>query len=264
MLTRTGGFVMRTKTTARFTGIALVLGGLVGVVLPFILPGGLVVEPLERASRAIERVRVLAENATFTHTSSLLGFLGLFLLVFGLFGVRRAVDEGTVKGLLVTLGVFLVAFGGIGLAFGYGLNYVIANTINHGGGATDPRTLLTTAVTVQLAKTGIVTIAGYGYLLGFVCIAVGLYYRFSSALHRRVAVLVVVVSVVALVPMLTGNHFPDLVSNFPRLGNRGWLRSLGSASSPPDYATLPLSLWALILGVAMTRQHPALTAGEEG
>ena len=37
---------MGAKTATRFTGMALALGGLVGVVLPFIRPGGLVVEAL--------------------------------------------------------------------------------------------------------------------------------------------------------------------------------------------------------------------------
>ncbi|MDE0188173.1 MAG: hypothetical protein OXN80_03645 [bacterium] len=185
---------MGAKTVIKFTGVALVLGGLLGVVLPFIRPGGLIVEPLERASPLLERVQVLAEKATFTHTSSLLGSLGLFLLIFGLFGVRRALGEGTMKRVLVTLGVFLVAFGAIGLAFGHGLNHIIAHTINHGGGG-NPRTLFTIAVTVQAVKAGIVIISGYGYLLGFAAIAAGLSLHFSSGLHRRLAVLVCVLGV---------------------------------------------------------------------
>lgn len=236
---------MGDRTAARFGGMALVLGGLLGVVLPFIRPGGLVVEPLERGSTFLERVRVLAENATFTHISSLLGSLGLFLLIFGLFSVRRALGEGTVKRVLVTLGVFLVAFGGIGLAFGYGLNHIIAHTINHGGAA-DPRTLFTIAVTIQAVKAGIAIISGYGYLLGFACIAVGLSLHFSSGFHRWLAVLLFVVSAAALVSLLIGDHFHDLAGTFYTLA---------------DYATMPLSLWALILGVAMTREHTGLTAG---
>lgn len=236
---------MGTKTVTRFTGMALVLGGLVGVALPFIRPGGLVVDPLERASPLLERVQVLADNATFTHTSSLLGSLGLFLLIFGLFGVRRALGEGTGKRVLVTLGVSLVAFACIGLAFGHGLNHMIAHTINHGGAA-DPRTLFTVAVTIQAVKAGIVIISGYGYLLGFACIAAGLSLHFSSGLHRRLAVLVIVVSVAALVSLLIGDHFHDLAGTFYALAEHG---------------TMPLNLWALILGVAMTREHTGLTPG---
>ena len=50
-------------------------------------------------------MQVLAENASFTHTSSLLGSLGLFLLIFGLFGMRSVLGRGTVKRTVVTLGV---------------------------------------------------------------------------------------------------------------------------------------------------------------
>lgn len=58
------------------------------------------------------------------------------------------------------------SLGGIGLAFGYGLNHIIAHTINHGGDATDPRTLFTMAVTIQAVKAGIAIMSGYGYLPG--------------------------------------------------------------------------------------------------
>ena len=192
---------------------------------------------------------MLAENATLTHTSSLLGSLGLFLLIFGLvFGVRRALGEGTMKRVLVTLGVLLVAFAGIGLAFGHGLNHMIAHTINHGGSG-DPRTLFTIAVTIQAVKAGIVIISGYGYLLGFACMAAGLSLHFSPGLHRRLAVLVFLISAASLVSLLIGDHFHDLAGTFYTLA---------------DYGTMPLNLWALILGVAMTREHTSLTPGRVG
>ena len=39
---------MGAKAAPKLTGMALALGGLLGVIIPFIRPGGLVVEPLER------------------------------------------------------------------------------------------------------------------------------------------------------------------------------------------------------------------------
>ena len=238
---------MGTKPATKFTSMALILGGLLGVVLPFIRPGGLVVEPLARGATLLERVQVLAQNAPFTHTSSLLGSLGLFLLTFGFFGVRRSLDRGTVKRVLATLGVFLLAFGCIGLALGYGLNHMIAHTVNHGGDAADPRTLFTIAVTIQAVKAGIAIISGYGYLLGFAFVAAGLSLHFSSGLHRRLASLLLVVSVAALISLLIGDHIHDLAGTFYTLAN---------------HAVMPLSLWTLILGVAMAREHPGLTPGE--
>ncbi|MDE0188174.1 MAG: hypothetical protein OXN80_03650 [bacterium] len=50
----------------------------------------------------------------------------------------------------------------------------------------------------------------------------------------------------ALVSLLIGDHFHDLAGTFYTLA---------------DYGTMPLNLWALILGVAMTRGHPSLTPG---
>jgi uncharacterized membrane protein len=240
---------MGAKTATKLTGMALALGGLIGVIIPFIRPGGLVVEPLERASRLVDRVQVLADNATFTHTSSLLGSLGLFLLIFGFFGMRHALGRGTVNRAVVTLGVFLVAFGGIGLALGFGLNHIIAHTINHGGGATNPRTLITIAVTIQAVKAGIAIISGYGYLLGFTCIAAGLALHFRAGLHRWLSVVLLVVSVAALISLLIGDHFHDVAGTFYTLA---------------DYASMPLSLWALILGVSMYREHAGLTPNEQG
>ena len=178
---------MWSMAATKLTGMALILGGLLGFAVPFIRPGALIVEPLDRGATLLERVQVLAENASLTHTSTLLGALGLVLLIFGLFGARRAVTRGTVAYGLVTFGVFLLAFGVIGLAIGNGLNHMIAHVVNHGGGSTDTRTLLTIAVTVQAVKAGIVIIAGYGYLLGFAFISAGLWRHFGAGIHGALA-----------------------------------------------------------------------------
>lgn len=241
---------MWSMTATRLTGTALALGGLLGFAVPFFRPGALIVEPLDRGATLLERVQVLAENAALTHTSTLLGALGLALLVFGLFGVRRAVGRGTVTYGLVTFGVFLLAFGAIGLAIANGLNHMIAHIINHGGDrGSDTRTLFTIAVTVQAVKAGIIIIAGYGYLLGFAFIAAGLWRHFTAGIHAALALLLFVISIAALVALVIGDHFHDLAGTFYSLA---------------EYAVLPLSLWALILGVAMHQGHPALTQESEG
>ena len=102
-------------------------------------------------------------------------------------------------------------------------------------------------MTIQAVKAGVTIISGYGYLLGFVAIAAGLSLHVRSGTHHWLAVLLLVVSVAALVSLLVGDHFHDLAGTFYTLA---------------DYATMPLSLWALILGVAMTRERLGLTPEE--
>lgn len=235
------------KTATKLSGTALALGGLLGFIVPFIRPGALIVEPLDREATMLERVQVLAANAPLTHTSTLLSALGLALLLFGFFGVRRAVNRGTVAHGLVTFGVLLLAFGVIGLAIANGLNHMIAHIVNHGGDA-NTRTLLTIAVTVQAVKAGIIIIAGYGYLLGFAFIAAGLWRHFASRVHAKLALLLLVISTAALIALLIGDHFHDVAGTFYSLA---------------EQAILPASLWALILGVAMYQGQSDLVQESE-
>lgn len=237
------------KTATKLSGIALALGGLLGFAVPFIRPGALIVEPLDREATMLERVQVLAANAPLTHTSTLLSALGLALLIFGFFGVRRAVNRGTVAHGLVTFGVLLLAFGVIGLAIANGLNHMIAHIVNHGGATANTRTLLTIAVTVQAVKAGIIIIAGYGYLLGFAFIAAGLWRHCASRVHAALALLLLVISTAALIALLIGDHLHDVAGTFYSLA---------------EYAILPASLWALILGVAMYQGQSDLGQESEG
>ena len=57
------------------------------------------------------------------------------------------------------------------------------------------------------------------------------------------------VSIAALIALLIGDHFHDLAGTFYSLA---------------EYAVLPLSLWALVLGVAMYQGHTSLTSGSVG
>ena len=203
-------------------------------------PGSLLIEPVARGATFVGRVQVLAANAALTHTMALLSALGFLLLLFGFLALRRVVSA--VPG----FGLLLLAFAVILFAASGGMNHIIAHIINHGGEDRSLRTLLTTAVNVQAVKAGIVIIGGYGYLLGFACIALALSRVFPSGLHKMLALLVLLICLVALVLLLIGDHFHNLTTFY----------------AVAERAVIPLNLWAIVLGVAMYQGHPSLTPAQ--
>ena len=70
-----------------------------------------------------------------------------------------------------------------------------------------------------------------------------MYLRFNSGLHRVLAIVVGLVCIAALVLLVIGDHFHNL-------------RTLYTIA---NLAVMPLNLWAIILGVALYREHSSLS-----
>ena len=209
-------------------------------------PGSLLIEPVARGATFVGRVHVLAATAALTHTMALLSALGFLLLLFGFLALRRVVSGESAESAVLGFGLLLLAFAVILFAASGGMNHIIAHIINHRGEDRSLRTLLTTAVNVQAVKAGIVIIGGYGYLLGFACIALALSRVFPSGLHKMLALLVLLICLVALVLLLIGDHFHNLTTFY----------------AVAERAVIPLNLWAIVLGVAMYQGHPSLTPAQ--
>ena len=222
----------------------LVVGAALGIVMRFLRPGEIVIDYLPSDATLVDRVRVLADNATLTHVTSLFGALGLLMLLFGLFTIRRAFVGQTSADAFIRFGVMLLTFAVFGFAAANGLNHVIAHVINHGAErGTDLRTLIAHAIDIQTVKAGILIIAGYGYVLGFAGVSLGLSLRFPSGLYRYVASFFILVSLAALAVLIVGDHFHDLTVFY----------------TISKYFSIPLNFWALALGIALYLGHPTLT-----
>lgn len=233
-------------SASRIGGLSLIAGGALAVLMRFLRPGDVAVSPLGDGATLLERVRILAEHQVLTHISSILGALGVILVLFGLYTIQRAVRDQTASDAFIRFGVLLIAIATIGLVFANGLNHMIAHVINHGANRDVAlRTLYTLAVDIQAVKSGILIICGYAFFLGFATFALGLYSRFASGVHKSLAGLACLVAAVALVLLVIGDHVHDLpFYTVARLAN------------------IPMNLWAVVLGLALWQGHPSLTAGE--
>ena len=236
---------MAGMSATRFGGVALIVGAALGLFATLIRPGSTLVDPLGPGSTMLQRVRTLSENPELTHIASLLGALGLFLVLHGFFTIRRALGDKTAADASIRFGILLLTFGTFGIATSNGLNHMIVHVINHGAdrGVSLP-TLFGIAVDIQAVKAGILIISGYALLLGYAAIGCGLYRRFPSGIHRALAAVMSAVAVAALIVLGIGDHFHDLDA-FYRVAT---------------LAVIPLDIWALTIGVALYQEHPSLTS----
>ena len=147
---------MAGMSATKISGLMLAVGGVLAVAMRLVRPGDLVVDPLAGDATLLERVRVLAENADLTHISSILGALGILLLLFGFITIWRTVGDRMAGDALTRFGVVLLVVAVIGFVFSHGLNHMIAHIINHGAErGRSATTLYTLAVDVQAVKAGV-------------------------------------------------------------------------------------------------------------
>ena len=126
---------------------------------------------------------------------------------------------------------------------------MIVHLINHGAErGIPPEALLNRAVHVQIMKAAILLIGGYGYLLGFGFLGLGLYLRFPSGIHKVLALVIVAVSLVGLIILVIGDHVHSLTLLYRVAG----------------LTVFPLDSWALILGIALYTGHPSLAPSQPG
>ena len=224
----------------KLSGLILAVGAALAVVSSALRPGVLLIEPQVGATLR-EQVRVLADYATLTHVTSLLGALGLLMAFSGFFTIRYALGTRSGPDTVARFGIILLMFSVFASVAALGLNHMIAHVLTHSSGG--QVVLVTLAVTIQAVKIGIAIIAGYPLMLGFACLAFGLLPRFAGV-HRSLALVVIAIAVVGAVLLLIGNHFHDLPAGFYRVA---------------QWTSYPMYLWAAILGVALYQGHSALT-----
>lgn len=231
---------MSSISDARIGGAALAGGAFLDLFATLIRPGSFLIEPVARASTQVERVQVLADNAPYTHTSVLVGTFGLLTMLYGFLLLWRHVRDHGAGDALTGLGLIFLAFAAFFIGVAGGLNHIIVHTVTHG--EQDLRTLYTVAVNIQLVKAGIVIIAGYGFLLGFGLLSLGVWLRASGGLQKILAAAITLISLAALIVLGIGDHYHDWADELYTLAN---------------YAVLPLGLWAIFVGISMYR-------GDEG
>ena len=100
---------MAVMSAGRITGLFLIMGAVLVLVMIFLRPGSILVEPQAGGSMAAS-VEALAKYSTLTHVTSLLGALGLFMMLFGFYGIGRALGDQTSGDSLARFGILLLTF----------------------------------------------------------------------------------------------------------------------------------------------------------
>ena len=230
-------------SAARFAGLALIIGAALSIIMIFLRPGNIAIDPLGPEATLLERVQVLSDQAALTHITAVLHPLGMLLMLFGFFTIRRAMDNRTARDAFIRLGIMLLTFGIFALAITHGLNHMIAHVVNHGlDRGRSITTLLTLAVDIQAVKAGISIIGGYGYLLGFASLALGVYLRFPMGVHKMLAFAIMVLALVGLTLVIIGDHVHDLLALYRITA----------------YSNIVFTAWGLVLGIVLYRGHPGL------
>ena len=243
-----GGNFMSNMSATKVSGLMLAVGAILTIFASLFRPGSYLIEPSFASDAGLVAVvRVLANNANLTHSTSLIAAAGMLMMLFGYFSIRQAIGNRTAADAFVRFGVLALTVGLIGFIFNQGLNHMIAHIINHGGarGATTA-TLISHAIDVQSVKVGIAIYAGYVYLVGLTFFSLGIYLRLASGHLKTLAGLVVLASAAALVVLGIGDH----------------MHNLDFLYRVARYVALVLYLWAIVLGIAMYRGHTSLTKSE--
>ena len=173
----------------------------------------------------------------------------MLMMLFGFFSLRQVIGYQTASDAFIRFGVLLTTFGLLLYALNQGLNHMTVHYMTHGTEREISKAvLLNHTIVIVAVKTGIAIIAGYGYLLGFTFMGLGLYLRFESGAMKTIAGLVCVVSVLALAVLILGDHVHDFDMLY-RVAR---------------FAVMPLTLWAVILGLAMYKEHSSLSPDGSG
>ena len=240
---------MRTISDERLGGLTLAIGGLLYLVSALLRPGSIIIEPLARLGSQVERVEVLANNAIFTHATSLLGVIAAFATLFGFVVLRRLLNDHSVAHALTFFGLIFLAFSTFFFAFGNGLNQMIAHTVNQGLEAgRSVQVVYTAAVNIQLVKGGLLILHGYGFFLSFAFISLGFGLHLSSRTIKIFAFVISGICWLAVAKVVIGDYIPDAASILFTSAN---------------FTVLAPYLFALVLGAAFYRGAVVLKQPEE-
>ena len=236
---------MATTGGAKLGGGALVLGSLLLISMTLLRPGGFLIEP---TSKVPELTVVLGNYPALGHLTASLAALGFLMMFAGFYAISRAHRGSTAGDALVRFSLIPFGFAVVVLSANAGLTHIVIHLVTHGASAEglgDPRIDLISG-TLLFVRGGLKVIGGYGFLLGYIVLALGLYNQFAAGFHKVLALIAILVALVGLAALVIGTHAHDLTG-------------ISRLSLLSGY---PLYIWSLVLGVSLFRGDPNLTERE--
>ena len=186
-----------TRSVNRLESLGMMLGPALALVFFLLEPGGLIFDPAP-SDDPVGNITALASNSTLTHIAALGVPLGLILMLYGLAGINRVMEESTAAA-LSRLGIMFMMVGAFGWIISSGLNHVIAQTAIDSEGAVE------TAIAIYKVDSGITLMSSMAVATGFLTFNLGLAAMFPSGAHRIGAVVIAAVSLFALIAVIIGH-----------------------------------------------------------
>ena len=202
----------------------MMLGPSLALVFFLLEPGGLIFDPAD-SDDSVGNITALASNSTMTYITAIGVPLGLILMLYGLAGINRVMEESTAAA-LSRLGIMFMMVGAFGWIISSGLNHILAQT------AIDSEGALETAIAIYKVDRGITLISGMGVATGFLAFNLGMAAMFPSGPLRIGAVVIAAVSLFALIALIIGHTAQD--ENFITLSRACYF---------------PWVVWSIVLGV---------------
>lgn len=228
---------MRSRTVDKLEALGLVVGPLLALFFFALEPGAMFVDRADPNDHEAV-ITALASNGFLAHVTALLVPAGLLLLLYGLSGVNRVIQDDRMAASLARLGILAMTIGAIGWILTSGLNHVLAATDVGSAEA------LRSAVSVRQADSGITVASGVVVAVGFAAFAAGLSVMFPPGFNRTAARLVVVISLIALIAMIIGQT-----------------ASSSAMVSVARACYVPWAVWSAILGAGFLKGTGLPTEG---
>ena len=179
----------------------MMLGPLLALVFFLLEPGGMIFDPAP-SDDPEGNVAALVSNSTMAHVTALGVPLGLILMLYGLAGINRVMEESTAAA-LSRLGIMFMMVGAFGWILARGLTHVIARM------AVESEQALERAISIYDVYSGITIISSMGVATGFLAFNLGMAAMFPSGPLRIGAVVIAGVSLVALIALIIGHIAQD-------------------------------------------------------
>ena len=238
---------MTSFSANRLAGLSLILGPCLMIMAIILTPGGMVVAAA-RAGQVVAIVRAMEQYPTLAHLSANLGIVGVVLAIWGFWFVLRSQNNRSVSDVLIQGGALVLILSLAGLALGRGMTNLVVHILTAPAVTEIPQQQLYTAVgTIEAVRGGFRITSALVLFVGSLTLALALTARFAGGIQKVLAIVAVILSLVAIVSFFAAQH-----GGSPAV----FYRIVGVAG-------IPMMLWYLILGIAVYRNAPELTASEE-
>lgn len=187
---------MITRSVNRLESLGMIAGPALALVFFLLEPGGMIFDPAP-SDDPVGNITALASNATMAHVTALGVPLGLILMLYGLAGINRVMEESTAAA-MSRLGIMFMMVGAFGWIISSGLNHVLATT------ELASEQAIQTAIAIYKVDSGLTVMSGIAVASGFLTFNLGMAAMFPSGGLRIGAVVIAAVSLVALIALIIG------------------------------------------------------------